>query len=111
MGTRAGVLKGWEKKRVKAILNMDEILGELVMLDVNEAISHDDVSAWLAPSECHRDVTRFNDKLRKEKIIEIEGTVNAPLDMILKEAEKRGWNYRLECQAFGRLYQKYNPFN
>lgn len=95
------------------IRNLGRALTILVQQEVAEIELHDDVDAWHAPSECHRDVARYEAQRAREARKHAEAVARRPLRTILREAKARAGfvmksNERSYARLFERLYR--NPY-
>lgn len=87
--------------------NLGEMIGRLAAIEADEAISHEDVQVWSAPSECHQDVHRSSEQRRKEFLDSICFT-----EKDLRDAcEHVGCSFdRVFEEAVARIYVRENLF-
>lgn len=94
------------------ITNLGKVITILAMHDVHEISIHEDVDAWHAPSECHRDVSRGEADRWRAIRKHAEAVARRPLRVILREAKRRGGvclntNERSYARLFSNLYRRY----
>lgn len=92
------------------ISNLGEIISKFAQNEADTIIMHEDVNAWNAPSECHKDVARSHHQSYLKLCKDLEIT----LDEAIEEGE-----FRTSPNAIHRAYDKCiaiilkrdNPFN
>lgn len=72
------------------IRNLGRVLSVLATAEASEIAMHADVSAWGAPSECHRDVSRGEEQRFREARRHAEALARRPMRIIKQEARRRG---------------------
>lgn len=97
------------------IQQLGKALSILAQHEVDELIQHDDVDAWGAPSECHRDVSRGEGRRWRRARKHAEAVARAPLRVIEKQAKRRGgFNPSIADPRWqrivSRLYVEQSPF-
>jgi len=86
--------------------NLGELFGKVVRIEVNQVESHEDVSAWHAPSECHGLVARGYDQERKDLDKWFIENYSITTREVIEEAEERTGicEYMLMSRCVSRLY-------
>jgi protein-arginine kinase activator protein McsA len=92
-------------------VNYGEWLGRWADIDASEAIGHQDVSAWGAPSECHGDVARSYKRSREELDLEMGATINMNFEQLMKAVGAEGVDcYKAFHKCVDKIYERDNPF-
>jgi hypothetical protein len=96
------------------ITNLGGVLTVLLRAELSEIIMHEDVVAWGAPSECHADVSRGEERRMREACEKAERLAGAPMVEIARQAKERGM-FDLDVgpqhdRALGRMHAKRCPF-
>lgn len=80
-------------------------------LEASEIICHDDVDAWHAPSECHRDVGRGCDRARAKLELEMEAITGMNYEQLVAAVQAEGVDFHKSLgKTVGRIYLRDNPF-
>jgi hypothetical protein len=91
------------------IRNLGRVLSIVVRAEVDEHSLHADVSAWGAPSECHDDVSRGEERRMQEAVRQAEAEAGKSWEDIVEEAKQRGFQFNgpQYWNAFNRIYQRH----
>jgi hypothetical protein len=95
---------------MKSISNLGKALSIIAKAQVLEAIMHEDVDAFGAPSECHGLVDHGCAKRFRLARRRAEALAGAPLRIIELQARRRGHTLRTNTRLFDTLNFKLNPF-
>lgn len=87
---------------------LGKAIGIVAMATVREIIMHEDVSAWGAPSECHRDVRRG--EVDRERTARRHAKAVSGLTRGQFRRALRAFGARRMERVVGRLNEKHNPF-
>jgi hypothetical protein len=91
------------------IHQLGKALSIILVHEAGEIAMHEDVDAFHAPSECHRDVSKGEMRRLRTARRHAEAVAQRPWRVIAKEARKRGFQFagpRFE-RVFSRIYSKH----
>lgn len=92
------------------IRRLGAALSVVAKAEVSEISMHEDVSAHYAPSECHDDVSRGEERRMEEATAKAEQIAGAPWGEIVQQAKERGLDvnyYHHWERLIGRMYARH----